>query len=109
MSNKEMKAAEIMELYDQLGDEGKAELAKAITQITTDKEMQELEQTLGNEPVPYGKTWADFQNYVKYRHANPKYPDPVNNELMLLIDIFNYGRICGIRQERARQKGGEQV
>lgn len=94
--------AEIMKTYDRLDDEGKAELANAVYQICMEREMEEFDLLLGKEPVPDGKTWETFQNFVKYKKANPKFKDPFSNELMLLIDVFNYGRICG-RNEAQRE------
>lgn len=44
-----------------------------------------------------------YHNYIK-RKKRAKY-----DECLLILDIFNYGKICGKREERARRKRGEQV
>lgn len=41
-----------------------------------------------------------YHTYIKRKQAEGEDP------CLLIIDIFNYGIICGKRAERARRKGG---
>jgi vacuolar-type H+-ATPase catalytic subunit A/Vma1 len=61
------------------------------------KEMKEL---LDRQFIIQGDTWDAIKNYCTREKQDPLY-----NEMLLLLDMFQYGRICGIRQERARRKG----
>lgn len=64
------------------------------------QEYNELRDLLRNQSVIWCDTWETIKNYCTRAKQEPLY-----NEMLLLLDMFQYGKICGIRQERARRKG----
>lgn len=72
------------------------------------RQHEQLRELLRYQNTPTGGTWETIRDYCQREQANPEFKDPKSNEMMLLLDMYEYGRICGIRQERARRRG-EQV
>jgi hypothetical protein len=55
-----------------------------------------LRELLGNQPIPQDFSFMELTAYLdEYKGKRDEY--------LLLFDIFNYGRIYGIKQERARR------
>jgi hypothetical protein len=102
---REERTERIMEIYDKLDDAGKSDLARKIYEQYIEQKMGELDKLLGRQAMPYGVIGETFYKYFRYKLNHEKYDNQYENELMRSVDIFNYGRICGIRQERARRRG----
>jgi len=79
--------AKAIELINKLSDE-------QITKLYNLMQYSKLRQILGSQPIP-----DVAQNILDYVDT---YKDERDKQL-LLIDVFNYGKIYGIRQERARR------
>lgn len=90
----------IIDLIMQLAERAKAQQART--------EENRVCQISDEQAIPAGETWDTITDYCHREQANPKYKDKASNDMMLLLDMFEYGKICGIRQERARRKGAEQ-
>lgn len=77
-----------------------------------EREQQEQHKQLRNllrkQSMPAGEIWDTITDYCHREQEHPEFKDPKANEMMLLLDMFEYGKICGIRAERAKRKG-EQV
>lgn len=83
-----MEKAKAIELINKLSDE-------QITKLYNLMQYSKLRQILGSQPIP--DVAQDVLGYVD------TFKDSRDNTL-LLIDVFNYGRIYGIQQERARRR-----
>ena len=79
--------AKAIELINQLSDEN-------ITKLYKFMQYSKLRQILGEQPMP-----DVAQNVLDYVDT---FKDMRDNTL-LMLDVFNYGKIYGIRQERARR------
>ena len=88
------------------------DLIMQLAEREAERQQQErhnnLRELLRKQAIPAGETWDTITDYCHREQANPKYKDKASNDMMLLLDMFEYGKICGIRQERARRKGAEQ-
>lgn len=80
--------AKAIELINKLSD-------KQIMNLYKFMQHSKLRQILGYQSIPFvAKNVLDYVDTFK---------DERDNEL-LWIDVFNYGRIYGIQQERARRR-----
>lgn len=84
-----MEKAKAIELINKLSD-------KQIINLYKFMKHSKLRQILGYQSIP-----DVAQNILDYVDT---YKDSRDNTL-LLIDVFNYGKIYGIQQERARRRG----
>lgn len=85
-----------------------ADLIMQLAEKENQRRHEQLREILRHQNIPTGEIWQTLRDYYHREKANPKYKDAASNEMFLALDMFEYGRICGIRQERARRKG-EQV
>lgn len=70
------------------------EEVNALYNMVTAKKLRDL---LGNQPIPQDYSFFELMNYVNAYKGK-------RDDVLLLFDIFNYGKICGIRQERNRRR-----
>ena len=101
---REERTERIMEIYDKLDEKGKSDLSRKIYELYIEQKMGELDKLIGYQYMPY-EVAEDFRDYIDYKRKHPICKNQTDNELMLLIRIFNYGLICGVRRERARRRG----
>ena len=80
------------------------QLAEKEAERAQQEKHNELRQLLRQQNLPTGETWDTLRDYYHREKENPAYKDEASNEMMLALDMFEYGRICGIRQERARRR-----
>lgn len=83
-------------------------IAEKEQQRQKQEKHEQLRELLRHQSVPVGETWDTIREYCQIEQANPVFKDKASNDMMLLLDMFEFGKIYGIRQERARRKG-EQV
>lgn len=70
-----------------------------IAELPKEREYRKLKKLLHHQPVPL----AEFE-IMSYYAKRLKAEDIKNFDFWLMLDLFHYGRICGIRAERARRK-----
>lgn len=95
--------AEIMRNYDKLNDENKAEFRKVVYEMYQTKLYEKLKKVLRQQSCPNDGSLFKIRDFVleeKQKNEFKSYED-----FMMFSDIFEYGRIYGIKQERARRKG----
>lgn len=79
--------AKVIELINQLSDENITKLYKLM-------QYSKLRQILGEQPIPdVAQHVLDYVDTFK----------DTRDSTLLMLDVFNYGKIYGIRQERARR------
>ena len=87
------------------------DLIMQLAEREAERQQQErhnnLRELLRKQAIPAGETWDTIADYCHREQANPEYTEKASNDMMLLLDMFEYGKICGIRQERARRKGAQ--
>lgn len=81
------------------------QLAEKEAERVKQEKHNELKELLRYQNLPTGETWDTLREYYHREKANPDYKDDASKEMFLALDMFEYGRICGIRQERARRRG----
>ena len=84
------------------------QLAEREAERQQQEQHKQLRNLLRKQPMPAGEVWDTIRDYCHREQEHPEFKDPKANEMMLLLDMFEYGKICGIRAERAKHKG-EQV
>lgn len=84
------------------------DLIMQLAEKENQRQHEQLRKILRHQNIPTGEIWYTIKEYYHREKANPQFKDAASNEMFLALDMFEYGRICGIRQERARRKG-EQV
>ena len=86
-------------------------LIMQLAEREAEREQQERHNELRNllrmQTMPAGEIWDTIREYCHREKDKPTFKDRESNEMMLLLDMFEYGKICGIRQERARRKGAQ--
>ena len=72
-----------------------------IENLPKEREYRKLKKMLRHQPIPVAE-WERLTYYTKRLAADTedKYHD-----FYFMLDLFHYGRICGIREERAKRKG----
>lgn len=71
-----------------------------LVKLDEEKEHDKLRKLLGHQVIRDKELNPIWKYYQKEQAQN-------KDNTLLFLDIFNYGRICGIRAERARRKGEE--
>ena len=94
--NKLPKAVIAMQLLQLLEDLGRIEKTSPETKLAELRYL-ELNELLGFQCL--SKELDEFYHSYISRKKSANYDDT-----LLIIDIFNYGRICGIRAERAKKR-----
>ena len=79
--------AKAIELINKLSDE-------QITKLYNLMQFSKLHQILGKQPIP-DVVQSVLDYVVTFKDTE--------DSTLLMIDVFNYGKIYGIRQERARR------
>lgn len=82
-------------------------LADLIMQLAEEEQQRQYEQlrkVFRKQNILTGEVWDTIRNYCTREKQDPLY-----SEMLLLLDMFQYGRICGIRQERARRKSAAEA
>lgn len=85
-----------------------ADLIMQLAEKEQQRQHEQLRKILRSHNMPTGEIWYTIREYCHREKDHPEFKDAANNEMMLLLDMFEYGRICGIRQERARKRGALQ-
>lgn len=70
-----------------------------IAELPKEREYRKLKKLLHHQPVPVAE-WEMMTYYAKRLKAE----NIRNYDFWIMLDLFHYGRICGIRAERARRK-----
>lgn len=85
-----------------------ADLIMQLAEKENQRQHEQLRKILRSHNMPTAEIWYTIREYCHREKDHPEFKDAASNEMMLLLDMYEYGRICGIRQERARRRG-EQV
>ena len=85
-----------------------ADLIMQLAEKEQQRQHEQLRKILRSHNMPTGEIWYTIREYCHREKDHPEFKDAASNEMMLLLDMYEYGRMCGIRQERARRRG-EQV
>ena len=100
---KDEMIAEIMRNYDKLNDENKAEFRKAVYETYQIHLYNKLKKVLRHQPCPNDNSLFEIIDFVNTERQKNEFK--CYDDFMMFSDIFEYGRIYGIKQERARRKG----
>ena len=71
-----------------------------VSELPKEKKYRELKKILHFQYIPLAE-WDTITYYAKRLKAEEK----KDYDFWMMLDMFQYGRICGIRQERAKRRG----
>ena len=92
---------QIMEKYDLLSDEQKADFRKFVYELQHEQQYRKIKHILREQNANSGD-WDTLMYYIKRELSTGEYNK--DNECLLYLDAYYYGYIQGKRAERARRK-----
>lgn len=93
------KVLKAQQILDSLDTNQLKRVIDALDRIIAEDKYQELRFILGRQPLPL-EHMSTLNEYVNRRKAEPTYSD-----VLLYMDLFNFGKMCGKQEERARKRG----